>query len=325
MLPQIDQSVKIWRRIERIWSEAGAWPEYIEAMHTVLARQFDQKEFDSEVWASLPGLCCQAAGGSAQMAQPVAAAWLLYYAAAHLMDSLEDQDDPDPWWQSWGVGAAINIATGLYFSASLALQELSSLPLDAPTVRAVTMQILQPFLVMCSGQHQDLVGSEPTLEQYWRIAGAKSGEFFAISCRSGARLATDRVDSLRGFHQFGFNFGLLLQVLDDLKDYKDLSQHDRSVDGRILSRSLPFVYVREVCANAVRERFDHLLARTASDPDAMNALTQIIEENGGTLYLMVELDKYRDLALAGLDTAGVQDQPRQALVAMLDKLYSPVS
>jgi hypothetical protein len=44
-----------------------------------------------------------------------AAAWLLFYAAAHLMDSLEDRDDPDPWWQALGPSAAINIATGLYF------------------------------------------------------------------------------------------------------------------------------------------------------------------------------------------------------------------
>jgi competence protein ComQ len=328
VLPQIDQSVKIWNRIERIWSESGAWPEFVEHMHlplNKLAQHSEKGGIDSAIWASLPGLCCQAAGGSVQLAEPVATAWLLFYVAAHLMDSLEDRDEPDPWWRSLGPGAAINIATGLYFTASLALQELSAPPLDVQTVRQVTLQVLRPFMVMCSGQHQDLVGSTPTLEQYWRIAGAKSGEFFALACQSGARLATDQADILSGLRQFGFNFGLLLQVLDDLKDYQDLSQCERIVDARCLSRSLPFVYVREVCADSVRARFYQLLSRVASDPEAMNALTQIIEENGGTLYLMVELDKYRDLALAGLDIAGVQNQARQVLVGMLDQLYSPSS
>ena len=325
MLPRLDQSAKIWNLIERIWSESGAWPEFIDAMHLVLSRNFDKDDFDFGVWASLPGLCCQAAGGNALLAEPVAAAWLLFYTAAHLMDSLEDRDDPDPWWQAFGPGAAINLATGLYFSASLALQQMSALPLDQQTVQQINLQVLQPFMAMCSGQHQDLVDPAPTLEQYWRIAGAKSGEFFAIACHSGARLATDQADILRGFHQFGYNFGLLLQVLDDLKDYKDLSQRERIVDSRILSRSLPIVYVREVCADSVRERFDQLLSQAASDPDAVSALTQIIEENGGTLYLSVELEKFRDLALTGLDLAGVQNQHRTALVAILDKLYSPLS
>jgi competence protein ComQ len=170
-------------------------------------------------------------------------------------------------------------------------------------------------MVMCSGQHQDLVGSSPTLEQYWRIAGAKSGEFFAIACHSGARLATNQADILRGFHQFGYNFGLLLQVLDDLKDYKDLSHRERIVDSRILSRSLPVVYVREVCANSVRDHFDQLLLRTASDPDAVGALTQIIEENGGTLYLWLSwINIATWLWLGGFARS---HHPR-ALVTMLD-------
>ena len=294
-------------------------------MRLALTYNSDQEGLDTSIWASLPGLCCQAAGGSVQLAEPVNTAWLLFYAAAQLMDSLEDRDDPNPWWGPVGAGAAINIATGVYFSAVLALQELNALPLDVHTVRAVTLLILQPFLVMCSGQHKDLVGPAPNLAQYWRIAGAKSGEFFALACRSGARLATDRADILSGFHQFGFNFGMLLQVLDDLKDYKDLCQGLRKVDARALSHSLPAVYVREVCPDPVRHRFDQLLLQATSDPDAVGALTQIIEENGGALYLTVELDKYRDLALVGLDMAGLSIQPRQALIDMLDRLYSPSS
>ena len=110
-------------------------------MHFPLNEFTEKDRFDSSVWSALPGLCCQAAGGRAQLAEPVAAAWLLFYVAAHLMDDLEDQDNPDPWWRSLGPGAAINIATGLYFSAGLALQELSSLPLDAQTVQQVTLMV----------------------------------------------------------------------------------------------------------------------------------------------------------------------------------------
>jgi competence protein ComQ len=323
--PQAEQLNKIRELIEEIWHASSAWPEFIEAMHFPFNKLTGKDNLDSAIWSALPGYCCQAAGGQAELAEPVAAAWLLFYLAAHLMDDLEDQDDPDPWWKGLGTGAAINVATGLYFSASLALQELSSLPLDTQTVRQVSLLVLQPFLVMCSGQHQDLVGPPPTLEGYWRIAGAKSGEFFAIACQAGARLATDREDTLQGFQQFGYNFGLLLQVLDDLKDFQDLSQGEHTMDARALSRSLPAVYVRQVCSAPARDHFNEYLLQADNDPKAVASLIQIIEENGGTLYLLMELEKYRDLALAGLDLANVKGQPRQALVTLLDQLYTPLS
>jgi geranylgeranyl pyrophosphate synthase len=288
-----------------------------------LPLQAGPDSYDPSVWALLPGLCSQAAGGDERFADPVAAAWLLFYAAAHLMDSLEDQDDADPWWAELGAGAAINAATGLYFSACLSLQELNSLPVDSQTAREVTAQVLQPFMVMCSGQHQDLVSPVLTLEQYWRIASAKSGAFFAMACRAGARLATTQTEIIDGLQQFGLHLGLLLQVLDDLQDYKELSESHRLANPRSLLRSLPAVYMREVASPQAKDRFDALLLQAHTNPAAVIELTQIIEQNGGVLYLLVELDKHYDLALAGLDAAGVRSLAREALVSALNQLYSP--
>ena len=278
---------------------------------------------DPSVWALLPGLCCQAAGGDEQLADPIGAAWLLFYAAAHLMDSLEDQDEPDPWWSELGAGSAINAATGLYFSACLALQALSSQSLESQTVRDVTMQVIQPFMAMCSGQHQDLLHPAPTLDQYWRIAAAKSGAFFGMACRAGGRLATSQPEIIEGLGQFGLHLGLLLQILDDLQDFKELSESHRLANPRSLSRSLPAVYMREVGSPQARERFDALLPQAHANPAAVAELVEIIEQNGGVLYLLIELEKHYDLALAGLDAAGAPSLAREALVSALNQLYSP--
>jgi geranylgeranyl pyrophosphate synthase len=283
------------------------------------------EDHDPSMWGLLPGLCCQASGGEPLLADPVAAAWLLFYTAAHLMDSLEDQDDPDPWWAELGAGAAINVATGLYFSACLALQELNSHAIDGQAVQEVTAQVLRPFLVMCSGQYQDLLHPPLTLEQYWRIAGAKSGAFFAMACQAGARLATAQEETTDGFRQFGLHLGLLLQILDDLQDYRELSESHRLANPRSLSRSLPAVYLREVGSAQAVERFDLLLPQAHVNPAAVVELTRIIEENGGVLYLLVELDKHYDLALAGLDAAGAQSPAREALISALSQLHSPLS
>lgn len=309
--------------IEKCWSTSGAWPEYVQVMRLPL--QAGHAGPDPSLWALLPGISCEAAGGEAPLADPVAAAWLLFYAAAHLMDSLEDQDDPDPWWAELGAGSAINVATGLYFSACLALQELNALALGSQAVQEITQLVLQPFLVMCSGQYQDLLHPPRNLEEYWQIASAKSGAFFGMACRAGARLATAAPETIQGLGRYGLHFGLLLQVLDDLQDFKELSQSQRLANPRSLSRSLPAVYLREVGSAEVKDRFDALLPQAHASPEAVAELTEIIENNGGVLYLMVELDKHYDLALTGLEAAGLRPSSREALVSLLNKLYSPLS
>jgi competence protein ComQ len=278
---------------------------------------------DPSVWAALPGLCCQAAGGEAQWTDAVAAAWLLFYAAAHLMDSVEDQDEPDPWWAMQGPGLALNAATGLYFSACLALEELDDLPISRQTQRAAAVQVLQPFLLMSSGQFADFNTPEPTLEEYWRIASAKSGAFFSLACQAGARLATDRPEVLEGFQQFGLNMGLLIQILDDLGDYRDLTEQKGAVDARSLLRSLPAAYLREVCTGEIIERFNRLVWKAGHNPEAAAEIVQMIEGNGGVLYLLAELDKRRSLALTGLKRAAKPSPAREALAALLDKLQAP--
>lgn len=308
--------------IEQVWRKSGAWPEFVEVMRLAL-RSKSEGGRDPSLWTSLPGLCCQAAGGEAQWADPLAAAWLLFFAAAHLMDSVEDRDEPDPWWAEQGSGLALNVATGLYFSACLALQELDNLPLAPQTQRAAAVQVLQPFLLMSSGQYADFNTPEPTLDEYWRIAAAKSGAFFSLACQAGARLATDQPQALQGFQQFGLNIGLLVQILDDLGDYRALTEQKGTVNARSLLRSLPAAYLREVGTSGAIERFHRLVWEAGQNPEAVGEIAQIIEQNGGALYLLAELEKRRSLALTGLKRAAKSSPARDALVAFLDKLQAP--
>jgi competence protein ComQ len=270
---------------------------------------------DPEAFSGFPGLCCQAAGGQVVWADPLAAAWLMYYTAAHLMDSLEDQDDPDEWWAESGPGAALNVATGLFFSAGLALQELNRLPLDHRVTQETITLALQPFMRMSSGQYADFISPPQTLEEYWRIAAAKSGEFFALACRAGARLATSRAEALDGFEQYGMNAGLLVQVLDDLVEYRDLIRGAGSVEAKSLSASLPSLFIREVCPAPAAERFERLLSEPGER--ARPELVHLLEENGVGQYLMAELEMRRSLAQQGLEAGAPPGPARNALLELL--------
>ncbi len=127
----------------------------------------DQPEHNPLKWAALPGICCQAAGGDPRRVDGFAAAWLLYYVAAHIMDKVEDQDILESPWQEWGPRVSINIASGLYFSASLLLTDLNSQDESPAIANEINRDFYRAFIRMCGGQQRDLTQSEPSLSDYW--------------------------------------------------------------------------------------------------------------------------------------------------------------
>ena len=314
--PEVFHPNAIQGVIDQIWDKASAWPEFTQVMR--LALTFGERERDISKWAELPGLCCQAVGGNPRSADPIAAAWLLFYSAAGIMDHVEDADEPDPWLVDLGVGPVVNVATGLYFSACLALSQLVEQCGDQKAANEICNEVLERFLVMCSGQHLDLTRAKPTLQQYWEIAQAKSGAFFTLACWAGARLATAQADVLDGFSQFGEHVGLLVQILDDLEEFRDLEILLRRGDQDSLSHALPIIYVREVCPSTVKDQLDDLLVQSGSVPGAIEKLYQLVESSGGVLYLLTELEKHRILAQEGLERAGAVQPAKQKLLSLLE-------
>ncbi|HJW91175.1 MAG TPA: polyprenyl synthetase family protein [Anaerolineales bacterium] len=253
--------------------------------------------------ALLPGLCCQAAGGDPAWADEVAAAWLMCYTAAHLFDSVEDQDKPDLWWANLGPGAAINVASGLLQSTPLVLSQLH----QRKETQAVAVEVLVDFfintLISGSGQHRDLVITQPSLTEWVEIASAKSGAPFALACRSGARLASADPIRLEAFSRFGRNLGMLIQVLDDLEDFRNLQDPTASALPPGLERSLPVVYSLEVGSSQIQERFQTALHASADFPQAANELIHLLDQCGAGLYLITEIERYKAGALTALEAA----------------------
>ncbi len=278
----------------------------------------------NQAWASLPGLCCQAAGGNEGDADSIAAAWLTFYAAARIMDSVEDRDDPDDWWAASGPARAISAATGLYFTASLAINQLDLTLGDPVRSHQIRDGMLRRFLEMSSGQHLDLSVPQPSLDQYWWIAQAKSGAFFEMACWAGARLASHQPEVLQGFQQYGRQVGLMIQMLDDLKDMQWLDERKPDLDLNGLKRSLPVVFVLEVCADSERNALLELLEKTNPQSEDLVAITQTIERNGGGFFLLTELDRHRQLALDGLEQAQARSPAKELLAALVDLLYVPI-
>lgn len=269
----------------------------------------------SHDWKDLSCFCCQAAGGDYSWAQDVSAAWFLYHQAARLMDNVEDNDASD---NALDAKLILSAATGLFFTAQLALSRLSSNPNTKHAAGDVSHVFTSKLLKMCEGQHQDIIQRSLSLEQYWQIAEKKSGNFFSIASYCGAALATADHQRLSGFEQYGFHLGLLIQLLDDLEDiylWMQSSQHQTN-----LNRCLPFVYALEVIPETEKNLIKDYLIGVKNYHLTKDDVIQLLEQSGAVLYLSSEIERHSGLAIVGLEKANALPPASNKLQDIIKKL-----
>ena len=292
-------------------------------MHRSLSPEFPRNDETSSTASKsviLPGLCCEAAGGDSLWADDVTAAWFLLYVAAHLMDSVQDQDEPEDWWADLGSGAALGVATGLFFTATQALNNLQNSPSTRHAAASINDDFSQSFLRMSGGQYRDLNQPQPTLDQYWEVSSAKSGVFFALACRCGARLATDDPQLLAAYGSFGQQIGTLVQIRDDLQDLQPPQDAKLTAWGRKMSHSLATVYALEVLPHEPRDRLLKYLAVVPFDLQAVENALQLVDQSGAGLYLLVEMERFRRLGLAALERTSGRPPAIEILASFLNDL-----
>lgn len=278
---------------------------------------------DSIHWAALPGLCCVASGGEANWADELAAAWYLLYCAADMMDSIEDEEELDSWWAESGPKGGINISSGLFFSAALALNELHRKTFLGSNPSDVVENFYHGFLQVCGGQQEDLAVAQPTLEQYWRIAESKSGAFFSLATKCGAQLATTDAEKLEGFRRYGSAVGILIQVRDDLEELRSLQRGSLPEKKSSLVHSLPLIYALEVLGDGEKSALLAYLAGNILDPQPGLRVFEILERSGVVIYILTQLEKYKAKALAGLASGEARKPARENLVAIIENLSQP--
>jgi geranylgeranyl pyrophosphate synthase len=313
---------RITQKIESVWARSDLDPDFDKALHLALPIFNSTSDaYQNFVhWMILPNLCCQAAGGQSHWADDITAAWLLYYIGAHIMDSIEDQDPPDEWWKVKGSGVALNIASAFYFSASAALQDLYKQEQTQDVANEIIADFNFGFLKMCEGQQNDLVQTRPTLQQYWTTAGAKSGTFFSIASRSGARLATRDASRIENFSKFGYHLGVLIQILDDLEDLDPQNFRNLFSNRAQLYRTLTFVYAREVSSQEELEMLESYFDSEIMDEHLSSDVTGLLDKCGAGIYILAEIQKHQERAIGALFEANPISPAKEMLTAKLEEL-----
>nr|HID12613.1 hypothetical protein [Anaerolineae bacterium] len=255
----------------------------------------------------LPLLTCQATGGDPAQAIPVAAAWHLLHCAAALLDDVEDQALEPP----LNPARAVNWATALTFAAQLLLLRSARRGLPAAQTLALSEAFNTASLRICAAQEADLAAGpeglvlseaegDLSLDDYWRIAGAKGGEPLALACRAGAMLGAQPQTEVDIYATFGYHLGILVQLGDDFRAlWTPRGRGDLTTAGR----TLPVVYALTVASPDARARLHSLLRRAPDDPAASAELQTRLSDLGALHYLTLQAGRQHHLAREALLSA----------------------
>jgi geranylgeranyl pyrophosphate synthase len=316
------QVLSIIQFITNNWDSTSAWPDFVKAMRLVLPKENGgiTPSKESDRWALLPGLCCQASGGEPGLTAEVSAAWFLLYIAAHLVDSVEDRDQVDEIKALGGPGSAINVANGLFLSASLVLNKLHDQDQTKNKAQELISDFYNTVLVMTSGQHRDINDHQLTLKQWWQVAEAKSGSFFSLACRCGAQLANDDPLKISGFSDYGFHLGMMVQIRDDIEDLKILLESEESEIPVNLQRSLAVAYALEVLPDANKSQLKELIEMTQYEPEMVNRFIDMLNQSGAGLYMLAEMERHYEMGMASLKNADPYSPAGEKLAGLISEL-----
>ena len=276
-----------------------------------------------------PTLCllsCEAAGGSAELAAPAAAALELIHAFTLIHDDVADGDEVrrgrPTVWRRWGVGQAITAGDALYSLANLCLARLDGGRLGPELALAVHQEANAAVLAVCEGQQLDISFEgrmDVAVDDYLHMVGLKTGRLLAAAGAIGCLIGSAGVDTCEALRRFGHHLGLAFQIRDDILGiWGDPTEMGKPVGGDLLrrKRSLPVIHALSQAQNDPRppdaggtpalpaqagEPVVERMAAGASSFEEAAALAAEMEAGGSRAYCEQVAGEALAAALAELD------------------------
>jgi geranylgeranyl diphosphate synthase type II len=177
-------------------------------------------------------LSCEAVGGNASQAMPAAAAMEMVHTFSLVHDDLPAMDDDDlrrgrPTLHRQTSEAMAILAGDAMLG--LAFELLANRVTSPGLAGTLCAELAVATGDMIAGQVYDTLpdfpGSTPALVRLQTIHRCKTGALIRCACRLGALSAGARDGRLDGITGYGEAIGLMFQVVDDLLDVTQTSEH----------------------------------------------------------------------------------------------------
>ena len=268
-----------------------------------------------------PVLCllsCEACGGDWGQAVPAAATLELLHNFSLIHDDIEDgspQRRHRPTvWSLWGEAQAINVGDGLFAISRLALQRLSERGISPEKIVRAFRYVDETCLQLTEGQYLDLAFEEQervTVDMYTEMIGKKTAALMACSTQLGALLATDDEFVIDSYRSFGYQLGLLFQIVDDMLGIWGSSEATgKGVGEDIISKkkSLPVLYALQQ-SDELRD----IYRQESMDAEQQQIVMERLESLSARQYAEEMAARYLELALDTLENTRIQNQAQENL------------
>lgn len=263
-------------------------------------------------------LACEACSGDWRQALPAAAAIEFIHNFSLIHDDIEDNSPVrrhrPTVWSLWGQAQAINVGDGLFAISRLALQRLRDQVYDAGKVVEAFKIVDETCLLLTEGQHLDLAFEERdsvSVEMYMEMIGRKTAALMGCATRLGALIGTDDQALVERYSRFGYQLGILFQIVDDILGIwgaGDVTGKGIGEDIASKKKSLPVVYALER-SQELRELYRKKRLTTRQQRQAL----KLMEEVKSRDYAQEKASEQLRAALDTLDGAQIDNEAQRSL------------
>ena len=143
-----------------------------------------------------------------------------------------------------------------------------------------------------------------TEDVYFQIIKMKTATLIAACTACGTKSVSEDPEVVRLMKELGENIGIAFQIRDDLFDYQNNGLTGKTAGNDIREKkiTLPLIHALEQVSSAERKRILSIIRRKKKSSVDIKEVISFVIDNGGLGYAEKMMDKYRDKALAILDT-----------------------
>ena len=199
----------------------------------------------------------------------------------------------------WGNSASVLVGDFLYSRSFQILARRANI--------AVTRVLADSTNIISEGEVLQLIHQrdvELTKEHYLKVIERKTAELFQAAAQIGAMIGRpDDNASQLAMRQFGHDFGIAYQIIDDVLDYlADPDESGKAIgndlqEGKI---TLPLLRLLETSDDAQRQLIHQVVANGADDAQCAT-LIQAVANSDAYTYCLNEANSYINSALQHLD------------------------
>ena len=306
---------------ERIYDEIPSEPEWIYSM---------LKEYVSRggtrIRPVLAIACAEATGGTEEKALPYALAIELFHNFTLIHDDIEDNSPirrgKPTLHEKFGLPVAINAGDALY---TVVWSSLLSRNLPPEKFQEAAKILVRGFSAVVEGQGTELewyrTGKfDVSEEEYFRMAGGKTGSLIGISCEMGAFSANAPAKTREALRVFGEKIGLAFQIRDDVLNLTaDPSKYKKEIGEDIKEgkRSLITIKMLSLLPEKEKARAIGILGKPKKSEKEVSGIISLAKETGAIEYASSVSDKLVKEAKEALDVVE-NDEKRKILLSLAD-------